>query len=94
MRLFTITPTKDKKGTLALFKVDVRNNGKLEKSLILKIGQKYRVEPYNKLKLKHRGRSGILMGYSTDDWGRIYGRLKFDDTHRIGKVDVEELVEI
>lgn len=90
----SMKPVKDEKGSLGLFDITNYHKGKIKNKVKLKIGNKYRVEPHNPKKLQHRGRTGILMGYSEDNWGRMFGKLKFDDTGRVGKVTLDELIEI
>ncbi|NGM81313.1 hypothetical protein G5B47_02675 [Paenibacillus sp. 7124] len=94
MRVASIKQVKDNKGSLGQYEVIITKNDETISKKIIRIGNRYRVEPYNKLKLKHRGRTGTLMGYSEDNWGMLFARLKFDDTGKVGKVDIDEIVEI
>ena len=59
-------------------------------------GARYVCEPLNPLKLKNRGRKGILVEFcqDNDDFGltQSEANIKWDDTKRIGKVDISELV--
>lgn len=57
---------------------------------IIKIGSQYRVYPINKLKKKHRGRTGILVDVN-DRFMPTSGSFKFDDTGRFGTVDLADL---
>jgi hypothetical protein len=66
-------------------------DGELLRDFKLKIGDSYVVEPINKNKLKHRGRKCTITGYEYDDLNNAKkARVKFHDTDRYGKVDLED----
>lgn len=53
----------------------------------------YKVIPDNPLKLKHRDKVGVLMGFKIDHLNNpVKARIKFDETERIGFVDLVDLL--
>ena len=60
------------------------------------IGARYVCEPLNPLKLKNRGRTGVLLEFceSSDGIGLALweGNIKWEDTKRISKIDISEFV--
>ncbi|WP_419884989.1 hypothetical protein [Paenibacillus sp. B-A-8] len=49
--------------------------------------------PDNPLKLKHRDKVGVLMGFKIDHLNNpVKARIKFDETERIGFVDLVDLL--
>lgn len=77
-------------------KYTVCHNGSRETTVC--IGARYVCEPLNPLKLKNRGRTGVLVEFceSSDGVGLSLweANIKWDDTKRIGKVDMSELILI
>lgn len=46
-------------------------------------------------KPKHIGRVGVLVGFIVDNLGKVQkARIKFDDSGRVGKLDLDDLVEV
>lgn len=61
----------------------------------IKIGSQYIVEPINKNKKKHRGRRCIIQGFDYNVRNHpSKARVKFLDSGRIGKIELDDLMEI
>ena len=74
-------------------KVIVYHSGSRETPIY--IGAKYVCEPLNPLKLKNRGRQGTLIEFCQDEdigLAQWEANIKWDDTKRVGKVDILDLV--
>lgn len=68
----------------------IGNNGELIRKIDLIPGNKYIVNPLNPNKLKNRDRKVILMKIENDN-RYLYGKVKYLDTSRPGKVDISDL---
>lgn len=68
----------------------VDNNDNIIRKVDLIEGNKYIVNPINKNKYKHRGRKIILQGIERDTYGAV-AKVKFLDTKRVGKVEIDDL---
>ncbi|MGE7880171.1 hypothetical protein [Peribacillus muralis] len=66
------------------------NNGELIRKIDLIPGNEYIVNPLNPNKLKNRDRKVILVELVNDKKG-IYGKVKYLDTFRHGKVEINDL---
>lgn len=77
------------KSVLTIF----NNDNNVVRKVVLIIGKEYLVNPINKNKHKHRGRKCILIGISHDGYG-VIGKVKFIDTLRTGKVEIDDLDNI
>ncbi|MCE9555704.1 MAG: hypothetical protein K8T91_20330 [Planctomycetes bacterium] len=55
------------------------------------IGQQYLVYPMSPRKKKHRGRRGVIESFD-DDFMPHFALVRFDDTNRLGKVDISDLM--
>ncbi len=61
----------------------------------VEIGQTCVVQPANPRKTKHRDRQCVVLGFEeATDGGPARAEVKFLDTNRKGKVDVEDLVPV
>jgi hypothetical protein len=69
-------------------RVDVRA-GRLRRSLTVRVGGDYVVDPLNPAARRHRGRSGIVKSIRDPREGRI--ELRFHDTGRVAVVDARDL---
>lgn len=69
------------------------NNGELIRKIDLIPGNKYIVNPLNPNKLINRDRNVILVKIENDKRG-IYGKVKYLDTSRLGKVEISDLDSI
>lgn len=67
------------------------DNGKIIRKIDLIIGNKYIVNPLNPNKLKNRDRKVILVSIEND---KLYGKVKYLDTSRPGKVEISDLDSI
>jgi|SRR5579871_1681248 len=72
-----------------------QGNQEADSEIVVQIGETYLVEPHNPQKLKHRGRRCILLEASKDMHDRQAGtaKVRFYDTGRTGRVDLNDLVE-
>lgn len=79
-------------GKVLKCKVTTQKDGEVLRKVMLEYGKAYKVIPDNKNKLKHRDKVGVLHGFKLDKTGNVYqARIKFDETNRIGYVDVADL---
>lgn len=93
MRGNEIKAKQIEKGIIKECTIKKHKDGKSISKVNLVYGGVYKVVPDNPNKLKHRDREGILMGFKLDDLGNpMSARIKFDDTGRVGYVDVEDLI--
>ncbi|MFS0766016.1 hypothetical protein [Peribacillus phoenicis] len=69
------------------------NNGELIRKIDLIPGNKYIINPLNPNKLKNRDRNVILVKIENEKRG-IYGKVKYLDTSRPGKVEISDLDSI
>ncbi|MNV88704.1 hypothetical protein D3C71_1829300 [compost metagenome] len=61
--------------------------------LTIKLGDSLTIQPDNPKKMKNRGRQCTIEGFHKDDIGYpIQAIVKFNDTNKIGKVDLIDLV--
>lgn len=51
------------------------------------VGKRYLVSPMNPKKMKHRGRTCVIESLEGRD-----AEVRFDDNHRLGRVDITDLV--
>jgi uncharacterized lipoprotein YehR (DUF1307 family) len=72
-------------------KVQVSNN---VRNVEIKVGKEMVVKPLNKLKKKHRDRRGVITKFVSDPRAGIKVQMKFSDTNRTGKVDIEDLDDL
>lgn len=78
-------------GTVFDFTLHVHWHKEFVRSVRIRNGALYRVEPLNPLKKKHRGRVGELVQYG--DKGNVCN-MRFCDNNRIGSVCPDDLVEV
>jgi hypothetical protein len=81
---------KNKKNKLIL---TIMKNDKLLREVELIEGNEYIVNPLNSLKKKHRGRKVIFKTVKSID-GYTFAEVKFLDTKRPGRVEVDDLDNI
>ena len=68
-----------------------------QRRVVLEIGKEYLVSPINARNIENRGRRCILLEfvpYSPDKPEDILARVKFMDSNRNGRVELEDLVPI
>lgn len=83
----------DDNGEIVFIETVVEQRDGSFRKVKLKVGDRVKVEPVNPQKLKHRDRTGTIAGYYHDEIGFLQSvKVKFDDTKRVGKVDVPDLV--
>jgi hypothetical protein len=81
-----IDPTK--------IQLEYQKDGKIIRKLDIRIGFSYKIEPDNKQKKKNRNRKCIVLGFIYDDLNNpMRVKVKFQDSGRNGKADIEDLVE-
>lgn len=86
---------KDQNDKLIGLKVKVFDvdKSKLLRKTKLIIGDNVVIDPLEPSKEKNRNRVGRVMGYYFDDLKNVEAvKVKFDDTNRIGKVEIDDLV--
>ncbi len=94
MRFNDIRSYKDEHGIIRRVVVTSKVKGETVSKAELIHGNRYRVEPLNPQKLKHRGRAGILVGFVNDDLYNPYqAKIKFEDSGRVGRVDITDLIQ-
>lgn len=67
------------------------SRGGLSREFCVTVGSRYRVEPLNPAKLKHRGRAGVVESLAGEPFLNE-ATIRFDDNGRCGRVDVSDLV--
>ncbi|WP_391558952.1 hypothetical protein [Robertmurraya sp.] len=92
MRLTEVSSYQDENGIQRVL-VTRKDKGKTVSKTELIHGNRYRVEPLNPQKLKHRGRAGVLVGFVEGKLGPDQVKIKFEDTGRVGQVQLDDLVE-
>ncbi|HVN56064.1 MAG TPA: hypothetical protein VMT46_17160 [Anaerolineaceae bacterium] len=68
-----------------------------QRTVILDVGKVYLVSPINERDMQNRGRTCILLEfvpYSYDKPEDILALVKFTDTNRQGRVELEDLVPV
>lgn len=65
---------------------------KNSRKVIATVGKRYRVDPLNKAKRKHLGRTGVIEAFEEGFHPQV-ALIRFDDTNRIVKVQIVDLVE-
>lgn len=94
MRSYEIKSFEDDNGNVQKLDIIARNKG-FEVRTVLEIGKTYVVQPDNKNKKKHRDRQCVITGFRSDDLGHAFqAAVKFTDTQRAGRVDIEDLKDI
>lgn len=73
--------------------LEVWKNDEIIRTIEFKVGNQYVVNPLNKQKKKHRGRYVMLKGIESDR-GVVSAKVKYLDTKRNGKVDLDDLDNI
>lgn len=71
----------------------VMKNDEIIRSVEFKVGNQYVVNPLNKQKKKNKGRYVMLKGIESDK-GVVSAKVKYLDTNRNGKVDLDDLDNI
>lgn len=66
--------------------------GNKQREIPLIPGSRYRIEPLNPKKLKHRGRMCVLIQYDAAYFDQ--GQVRWEDTKRIGQVELSDLLLI
>ena len=90
--LYDIKSVSEVTGKPITCTVKALHKGKLVREVILKYGGVYKVIPDNPNKLKHRDKVGELVGFKVDKLDNpLRARIKFDETGRIGYVELEDL---
>ncbi|WP_431785888.1 hypothetical protein [Paenibacillus lactis] len=80
------------KGKVLKCSLKVFKNGEMLRNVSLEYGKAYRVIPDNPRKMKHRDKVGVLVGFRNNEHGDVYqARIKFDETGKIGFVDIGDL---
>jgi len=73
--------------------VVVKQHAAVVRSLSIKVGDTYWVQPDNPSKKKHRGRQCIVKSFRTNDLGHVTEAVvTFLDNQNSGRVDLEDLV--
>ncbi|MNW41506.1 hypothetical protein D3C74_186470 [compost metagenome] len=86
MKIYSIVVHPDK----AKLTYTNTSTGKTERMLTIKIGDTFKIEPDNPLKLKHRGRTCKIHGFiKTNDGTKA--KVIFQDNNRHGRVELEDL---
>ncbi len=62
-----------------------------QRNVHLVAGKRYKVDPLNPLGKKHKGRTGVLIGFNPKS---CKCEIRFEDTHHVGVVDASNLVAI
>jgi hypothetical protein len=68
-----------------------------QRTVLLEIGKEYLVSPINDRNMDNRGRKCVLLEfvpYSYDKPEDILALVKFNDTRRNGRVELEDLVPV
>ena len=68
-----------------------------QRRVVLEIGKEYLVSPINRHNMENRGRRCILLEfvpYSPDKPEDILARVKFLDTNRNGRIELEDLIPV
>jgi len=68
-----------------------------QRRVVLEIGKEYLVSPINRYNMENRGRRCILLEfvpYSPDKPEDILARVKFLDTNRNGRIELEDLIPV
>lgn len=89
MIVYKINKGINKDGMVEKAKVSVYKDSEIIRKVDIKVGKELVVKPINKQKLKHRDRRVIITKFLEDKVA-----VKFVDTKRNGKVDIEDLDEL
>lgn len=74
--------------------VILRIDQKINRDLMIKVGETYWVQPDNPLKRKHRGKQCVVKGFIKDDLGTVEAaEVYLIGSKRSGKVEITDLVQ-
>lgn len=83
----------DDNGEIVYIDITIEDKGEILRESILRVGDHVLVDPLNPVVMKHRNRTGVIVGHDRDKIGTVdMIKIKFDDTKRVGKVDMFDLV--
>ncbi|MHA7582060.1 hypothetical protein ACX12E_16965 [Paenibacillus vandeheii] len=90
--LYDIKSYSEESGKPLKCTIKALHKGELVRKVTLEYGGIYKVVPDNPNKLKHRDKVGMLVGFKVDRLNNpLKVRIKFDETGRIGYVELEDL---
>ncbi|TDL70419.1 hypothetical protein E2R58_15170 [Paenibacillus amylolyticus] len=90
--LYDIKSSSEVAGKPLKCTIKALHKGELVRKVTLEYGGIYKVVPINPNKIKHRDKVGMLVGFKVDRLNNpLKARIKFDETGRIGYVELEYL---